>query len=143
MTTDRVFKTSKVIKLTFTGITSDQLLTDANGANKFDISDVNWKRIVVEGNVTTITGTNVNFKILTSNDQNAGATTDSAATYADGTTAFASGAKTATGRFAFATGKEASTGAAASNIGKYIMVFADVTSITALEGSLFIYVEGA
>lgn len=141
-TTNRVFKTSKVIKISFAGITSDQLLTDAAGNNKWDISDVNWDRIVVEYNVTTLTGTSVTFKMLTTNDPNGGATTDTQADKADGSTDMASATLTGTGRGMFATGKMAADGSAASNIGKYIEILADVTSLTALVGDIFIYVEG-
>ena len=145
-TTDRVFKTHKVIKVPISITHStDEMLTDAAGANKWDISDVNWERIVVEGNITTITGSTakVNLKILTSNDSNAGATTDTAAVKGNGSTAMASGDKTATGRFMFATGKSAADGSAASNIGKYIELLADKTNaITSIVGDAWIYVEG-
>jgi hypothetical protein len=143
-TTNRVFKTKKVISLTLNNVIADALLADANGNTVFDISDVNWQRIVIEGNITTITGTNINLKVLTTNDplNTGGATTDSAATQADGSTAFTSGAKTGTGRFMFATAKYKADGSACSNIGNFIEVFGDTTALTVLTGNVNIYVEG-
>lgn len=142
-TTERVYKTHKVIKLSFENVTSDRTLSDGNGKVYFDLSDVNWQRLVVEVNIRALSGTSVVFKGITTNDQNnAGATTDVAALMGDATTAFASTSITGTGRTAFSTTKAAADGSAASNIGKYIGFWADVSSISDLDGELYLLVEG-
>ena len=141
-TTNRVFKTNKVIQLDFTGVTSDQLLTDSSGNSLFDISDVDWQRIVMEHNVTSLTGTAVTFKVLTTNNKNGASTSAVAATQADGSTAFKSASVSGAGVGAVATGKTKGDGSAASNIGKYLMVLADVDTISALVGTIWLYIEG-
>lgn len=142
--TNRVLKPNKVIRIDFTGITSDQMLSQ-NNVSMFDISDVaNPRRIVLEHNVTSLTGTSVTFKTVTSSDpNNSGATTDAALVGADGSTNLASASVTGTGRGSKAISIINTADAAdTSNLSKYIGVWADVTSISALAGSIFIYVEG-
>ena len=140
--TSRVFRNNKMILLSFTGITSDQMLTDESGNKAFPLGDVDWSRIVIETNVTTLTGTSVTFKVVTTNDAPSIATTSVAAVMGNGSTAFASASVTGTGRKMFATGKAAADGSAASNIGGYIGVWADVDTISALAGTINIYIEG-
>lgn len=129
----------------FTGITSDQLLaifTDKGQANSglVDISDVDWERIVIDLDVTTLTGTSVTFKLKTANTRGGtaiAATTQDAKNGAG--TAIDSGSLTAAGRVMFAVARYDADNAA-SNIGALIGLYADVTSITALVGNVSIYV---
>ena len=142
-TTNRVFKTNKTVKLVFTNIAADGMLSTADGISDIDLSDINWQRIVVHGTVDAITGTSVTFKAVTGNDPSVPlATTSVAATKGDGTTAFASASLTGTGTFSFATTKRSSDGSAASNIGSKIGFWADVTTVTDLDGSITVYIEG-
>lgn len=143
-TTNRVFQTFKKISLTFGNLTTQQMLADSSGDTSWDLSDINWTRIVVIGSLDTITGTNIQFSLNTTNKDVAGATTQLAATKANGSTAMASAVLTAanTGAFGFATGRQAADGSAASNIGKRISVMASPTSITVTSGSIDILIQG-
>ena len=149
--TPRIYKNLKRIALTFSGIagtTTTQLLSDSNGNTRFDISDVNWQRVVMIGSLDSIAATSttsITFSLLTSNKGgNTGNTTDLAAVKADGSTGFAVNKTSATSpAFGTSTGKIASTGAAASNIGSSISVLATLdSSVTSASGSIDLYVEG-
>lgn len=140
--TSRLFRRSKQVKLTNSG-TTDALMAFPDGTFKFDLSDISWERIVLEYNITAITGT-VAFKVLTTNDDNnGGATTDVAAVGADGSTAFASAATNATGRGIVAIAKRKADGSACSNVGKWLEIFRDGSTLSALTADLYLYVEGA
>lgn len=142
--TTRLFQRSKLITMTFTSLSADTLLTTSDLLAYQDISNVDWERIIFEANVTTLTGTQVIFKGLTTNDPtNAGATTDAAATQGDGTTAVVSATITAVGRYVKGISRRASDGSACSNVGKYLGFWADVTSVTVLTGTLNIFVLGS
>lgn len=144
-TTNRVFKPNKTIKIPSQTVTADAMLDLADGTNRIPLDDVAWKRIVVELNVTAITGTNFVADIKTCIDPSfAFSDTEASnvqATQADGSTAFSSATITGTGRYMFSAAKEKSDGSACSNIGKAIGLFYDhnATSVT-LEA--WIYIEG-
>jgi|GEM_PF-3925587 len=149
--TPRVYKNLKRLNLTFTaiaGTTATQLLADSNGNTRFDISDVNWQRIVMHGSLDSISATSttsITFSLLTSNTpSNTGNTGDLAAVKADGSTAFQVNKTSATTpAFGTSTGKVASTGAAASNIGSHISILATLdASVTSASGSVTLYIEG-
>lgn len=138
---ETLYKPFKVITLSFADIAADALLADASGATAFDLADVNWERIVVETNITALTGTSVTFKVVTGN-RNALTTSSTVAKKGDGSTDFASASITGTGQSMFAASKGAMDGSAVSTLGRYIAILADVTSITDLDGTVTIYIEG-
>ena len=136
-------KRYKVIKLTITDLAADGMLADGNGKKYFDVSDMDVERVIMEHNITGLTGTNVIFKALTTSDpNNSGATTDAALVGADGSTAFVSATITAAGRGAKAISLANDGGANCSNLGTKIGVWADTTSITDLDGELFLVIIG-
>jgi hypothetical protein len=147
--TPRIYKNLKRIALAFSaiaGTTATQLIGDSTGNTRFDISDVNWQRIVMIGSLDSIAATSVTsitFSLLTTNKVgNTGSTSDVAATKADGSTAFAKNV-TATGTFGTSTGKIASTGATAALVGGAISVLATLdSSVTSASGSIDLYIEG-
>jgi hypothetical protein len=136
-----VYKPSKVITLNMTDLAADTLLSDASGLSAFDLSDVNWERIIVECNITAITGTNVVMKVVTGN-RNALSATSPVAKTGNGSSDFASATITTAGVTMFATSKGAMDGSTVSTVGRYIGILADVTSVTDLDGTITIYVEG-
>jgi hypothetical protein len=136
-----VYKPSKVITLNITDLAADTLLSDASGLSAFDLSDVNWERIIVECNITAITGTNVTFKVLTGN-RNAITASSPVAKAGNGSSDFSSGTLTTAGVTMFAASKGAMDGSAVSTVGRYIGILADVTAVTDLDGTITIYVEG-
>lgn len=144
--TDRLFKTNKVITIPFSGVTSTQVLADALGNIYQNISDVFWSRIVLEWNLTTLSGTSptVSFSLITTNDQsNGGSTTDSPGKQGDGATAISSGTLSGVGRGSVGAAKQSTSGASASNVGKFAGVLATVGgTVTACAGTIFLYVEG-
>ena len=129
----------------FTGITSDQILTflgeDGITYSLLDISDVDWNRIILDIDVTTLTGTNVIFKLKTSNSRAGTAITATTMDAKNGAgTAIVSSTMTAAGRELVTVARmDADSGA--SNIGRLIGVYADVSSITALVGSITVFVS--
>jgi len=143
--TNRVFKNNKVIHWPSQTVTADAILALSNGLHMADISDVAWERIIIEFNVTAMTGTNFVLDLKTTNDKNFdGSNTEASnvqAVQADGSTAVSSATITGTGRYMFAVGRTASAGATASNVGKYIGLFYDhnATSVTL---SADVYIEG-
>lgn len=148
-TTNRVFKTEKVIKLSISAITDDTILTDADGKSLFNLGDIDPSRIVMSWDITTLSGTTsqaITLKLLTTNDTSATAliSTDAAVTQADGSTAFTSGSIAATGRGAKSMAFEKSDGSAASNAGKFIGVLCDKTAgtLTNCTGTVWLYIKG-
>jgi len=146
-TTSRVFSRNKVIAIPYTGVTATAVLADALGKVYQDISDVAWKRIVLENRLDTFTGSSspsVTMSLITTNDQiNPGATTDPAAKAANGSTTIALSAQTAAGRAVSGFGRTAADGSAASNVGKFLGVLATIANtVTACAGTIFIYLEG-
>ena len=144
-TTNRVFKPNKTVKYSSQAKTGDALLDLSDGTHMIDLSDVKWNRIVVEVNVTTLTGTDFNLEAVTTNDQNFDGSDTLAsnvlAVGGDGSTAFASGNISATGRTMFACSKFAADGSAASNIGKYLGFIVDWNATT-LTLEVIVHIEG-
>jgi hypothetical protein len=141
---DRVLKHVKVCKYTITDLASDAVLTQANGQAYCDVSDMIPERVVIESNITAITGTNVIFKaISTSDPTNAGATTDPPLLGSDGSTALVSATLTSTGRASKGTSVPvAGTSGVGMNLGTKIGVWADTSSITDLDGFVYLTVIG-
>lgn len=141
-TTSRVLKNTKTIKLVFQNVAADGMLADSQGNTEFALDDINWQRIVFHGTVDAITGTSVTFKVVTGSDPNVPLATTSLAGTNGAGTAIASASITSTGVFGFAATKRASDGSTASNIGQKFGVWADVNTITDLDGSIVVYIEG-
>lgn len=141
---ERVLKHVKVCKYTITDLAADAILTQADGSAYCDISDMIPERVVVEHNITTLTGTNVIFKVLSTSDpNNAGATTDAPLLGSDGSTALVSATITATGRGSKGTSvPEAGSSGVGMNLGTKIGVWADTSSITDLDGTVFLTIIG-
>lgn len=141
---DRVTKTVKVCKYSISAVTADAVLTQANGVGYCDISDMVPERIVLEHNVTSLTGTNVIFKVISTSDPtNAGATTDAPLLGSDGSTAVVSATLTGTGRGSKGTSVPIVGGSGVGmNLGTKIGVWADVSSISALDGYVYLTIIG-
>jgi len=140
---DRIFKGQKIFKVTYSGVAADAMLPDSTGKNYLYIGDINPNRIVIENNLTSISGTSVIIKAVTTSDPtNAGATTDAVLVGSDGSTAVAVASQTATGIKSYGASTR-NTGDApdCSNLGTYIGVWADVSSAT-VGGTVTIYVQG-
>lgn len=142
---DRVTKVVKVCKYTISDLAADAVLTQADGKAYCDVSDIVVDRVVMEHNITAITGTNVIFKAITTSDPtNTGATTDAGVEGSDGSTDFVSATLTTTGRGA--RGFDI-PGAGASglntNLGTKIGVWADTSSITDLDGFVYLIIFGS
>lgn len=134
----------KKFSLSFSGVTSDQLLADAAGNTRFNISDVDWNRITVHLTLDSITGTSVTAKVLTSaKGGKTGATTDLAAVRADGSTAFATASIASATKVSVSTGKFASTGATATNVADAISILLDGDTLSGggATGSVDVYVD--
>lgn len=138
----------KVFQASFSSITSDQLLSIFRSeglANQgwLNIGDVDWERIVIDIDVTGFSGTSVTFKLKTlNNPQSSTAVTATTLDAKDpaGTNVTKSGVA-AVGRSITVVGRtNANTTTGYANIGKYIGLYADVTSLTKLNGSVAIYV---
>jgi hypothetical protein len=132
------------VAYSFTGITTDQILTfTAEGgqlASLFDIADVDWDRIVIDVDVTTITGTNVIFKLKTANARSGTAIAATTMDAKNGAgTAIVSSTITAAGR-EMITVARLDSDSGASTIGRMLGLYADVTSLSALVGTANIYV---
>lgn len=141
---DRVTKTLKICKYSITDLAADALLTQSNGVAYCDISDMVVERVVLEHNITALTGTNVIFKAITTSDpSNAGATTDAALDGSDGSTDFVSATITATGRGAKGTAVNVIGASGVTvNLGTKIGVWADTSSITDLDGFVYLVIFG-
>lgn len=141
---DRVTKVVKVFKYSMTDLAADAVLTQANGQAYGDISDMIVERVVIEHNITALTGTNVIFKVLSTSDpSNAGATTDPPLLGSDGSTALVSATLTGTGRGSKGTSVPVvGTSGVGMNLGTKIGVWADTSSITDLDGTVWIVVFG-
>ena len=142
---NRVTPFKRVCAATFADIASDQLLTiDGTSKKTCYIGDMKVKRIVLESNITAISGTNVIFKVLTHSDPTyAGATTDPALVGSDGSTAFVSATLTATGRAAKGTAVNViGASGVTTNIGDILEIFADTTSLTDLDGDVRVVIYG-
>lgn len=129
----------RVQTIQFTGITADQLLTFTNPKGEIEsllqIADVDWERIILDIDVTTLTGTNVIFKLkscLKKGGTAIAATTMDAKDSAGNNVVSAT--LTAAGRSLVVVSR------AGSNIGGLIGVYADVSSLSALVGTISIYV---
>lgn len=140
---DRVLKAQKVFRITYSNIAADAMLPDSNGKNYLYIGDINPNRIVIENNLTAITGTSVIIKAVTTSDPtNPGATTDAPLVGSDGSTAVAVASQTAVGIKSYgASIRNSGDAADCSNLGTYIGVWADVTSAT-VSGTVTILVQG-
>lgn len=141
---DRTTKVVKTCKYTITDLAADAVLTKADGTAWCDVSDMVVDRVVIEDSITALTGTNVIFKAITTSDPaNAGATTDPALDGSDGSTDLVSATITSTGRHSKGT---AIPGAGASgvnsNLGAKIGVWADTSSITDLDGAVWLTIFG-
>lgn len=144
---DRVTSISKTCKYTVTTAANagaDAVLTQANGNAYCDVSNIVIDRIVLEENITNIAGTNVIFKVITTSDPaNSGATTDIPLIGSDGSTPFVSATLTATGRASRGTTLPLVGGSGlTSNAGTKLGVWADVTSLTALDGTVWLTIFG-
>lgn len=141
---DRVLKHVKTCRYSITDLAADAILTQANGTAYCDISDMIPERVVVESNITAITGTNVIFKVLTTSDPaNTGATTDAPMLGSDGSTALVSATLTATGRASKGTSVPVVGGSGVgTNLGTKIGVWADTSSITDLDGTVWLTIIG-
>ncbi len=145
--TETLRKASRVFTGTFTGITSDQALAifpDSSGASVafMDISDIDWDRAVVDLDITSYSGTSVTFKLKTCNTKSGTAIAATTMDLVDGAGSnVTSGSKTATGRSLFKCSRlHPGTTHGMSNAGKYLVLYADVTSIAKLAGSVTIYI---
>lgn len=140
----------KVFTGTFSNITSDQLLAifndgESSTASWLPIGDIDWERIVIDLDVTTLTGTNAIFKLKTCNNKNGTAVTATTLDAKDGTgTAVASATLTGAGRSLIAVSRTGAgdfdTNAVTPNIGQFIGLYADVTTLSDLDGTVTIYV---
>lgn len=141
---DRVLKHIKVCKYSFADIAADAVLTQANGKAYCDLTDMIPERITIESNITAIAGTNVIFKVLSSSDPtNVGATTDPPLLGSDGSTALVSATLTATGRASKGTSVPvAGTSGVGMNLGTGVGVWADTSSLTDLDGSVWLIIQG-
>ncbi len=138
--TNRVYKSLKTIRMPLTGLSGGGLASTAAGDVAIDLGDINWQRIIVEVNITALTGTNVNIVGRTTNIKATASTSDTAALIQDGSTAFASGAKTGTGKSMFATAKI--TGTTTSNIGQFLLMHVTPSALSVLDGEIVIYIQG-
>lgn len=145
---DRVTKIVRTCKYTVTtaaNAAADAVLAKTDGTgNMCDVSDMIVDRVVLEDNVTAITGTNVIFKAITTSDpSDSGATTDVALKGSDGSTALVSATITATGRHATASGtSNLGASGVVTNLGTKVGVWADVTSLTVLDGFVWLTIFG-
>lgn len=99
-----------------------------------------WKRIVIQIDVKTLTGTNVTFKGKTAVDINKDLTSDSvAAKKGDGSTDFNSATITATGTYIIAMNREGAS-SASSNIGSVLGLLYELTSVSNLTADVFVLV---
>lgn len=140
-------KPGRVFTGTFTGITSDQALAifpDSTGAAVafMDIDDLDWDRIVVDLDITSYSGTSVTFKLKTCNNKSGTAIAATTMDLVDGAGSnVTSGSKTAVGRSLFKASRlHPGTTHGMSNAGKFLVLYADVTSIALLAGRVTIRV---
>lgn len=141
----KIVKTCKYTVTTAANASADAVLAKSDGTGNYcDVSDMIVDRVVLEDNVTAITGTNVIFKAITTSDpSNAGATTDIALKGSDGSTALVSATITAAGRHATATGtSNLGASGVTNNLGTKVGVWADVTSLTVLDGFVWLTIFG-
>lgn len=145
---DRVTKIVKTCKYTVTtaaNASADAVLAKSDGTGNWcDVSDMSVERIQLEDNVTALTGTNVIFKVITTSDPtNEGATTDAALVGSDGSTAFVSATITGAGRHAKGTQVPGTGGSGLnSNLGTKVGVWADVSSLSVLDGYVWLTIFG-
>lgn len=141
---DRVTKVVKTCKYTITDLAADAVLTKSDGTAWCDVSDMVVERVVLESNITALTGTNVIFKAITTSDpNNAGSTSDAALDGSDGSTDFVSATLTATGRAAKGTAVNViGASGVTTNLGTKLGVWADTTSITDLDGFVYLTIFG-
>jgi len=141
---DRVTKVVRTCKYLIGGVIADAVLVQSNGETYCNIYDIIVERVTLEHNVTTLTGTSVVFKVITTSDpSNNGATTDPALDGSDGATDLVSATLTATGRGSKGTSVPIVGGSGVgTNLGTKIGVWADVASISALEGFVYLTIFG-
>lgn len=137
----------KICKFSYTDLAADAALSQADGTYWCDISDMNVERVVVEDNVTALTGTNVIFKVITTSDPNyttpAGTSADPALDGSDGSTDLVSATISATGRHSKGTSVPVvGASGVGTNLGTKLGVWADTSSITDLDGYLWLVVFG-
>ena len=141
--TETLKKSFKVIKLSLTGVTGDAMLADSSGNTVFDLSEVNWSRIVMEVNATTVAGTNFTLKVVTANDSSLVNVSGRTATLANGTTTFVYTAITQALLAAKACSKAAADGSAASDMARFVGVFLDAAgTLTGCDGSVTLFIDG-
>lgn len=147
MATDRLKKLELIESFSYSGISSDTVLTNGDGESYIDLGNIDWDQIVIENHVTALTGTAtvaVKAVALTTSKNNPGAAlvTDVAAVKADGSTALQTATLATVGKVAVGTGRAAADGSAASNIGKYIGIYLDCVQTTSATGKVYLYVKG-
>jgi hypothetical protein len=139
---DVLTKPSKVIKVSGTALTGDAMLADSSGLTVFDISDVAAEFAMLEVNVSTLAGTNVIVKVVTSNERNSVGVAAPVAKKANGSTDFSYTAITQGGIYQTSTGFKAADGSAASTLGKFVGIFVDAAgTLTAGDISATLYLR--
>lgn len=144
MSLETLKKPFATFKGTFTNIAADGFVSFTQKGvttNYLDIGDVDWERIVIDWDVTALSGTNCIGKLKTLNDP-AASTAPTATTMdaKDGAgNAVVTTTRTGAGReLVVVSRQDQDTGG--SNIGRYIGFYLDTSSITDLDGSVTIYV---
>lgn len=140
----KIVKICRYVVTTAANASADAILTQADGTAYCDISNLVVDRVVLEDNITALTGTNVIFKVVTTSDpSNSGATTDPALDGSDGATDLVSATISAVGRHSKGTSMNpVGASGVTENLGTKIGVWADVSSLTVLDGFVYLVIFG-
>lgn len=134
----------KVFTGPFSNIAADGFVTlsgsGQDSGTLMDIGDIDWERIVVDLDITALTGTNVIGKLKTCNVKSGTAIAATTMDAKNGAgTANVSSTATAAGRELHALARM-DTDSGPSNVGRFIGYYLDTSSITDLDGTVTIYV---
>lgn len=146
MATERLLKPNAVFTGTFTNVSADGFVTlsgPGQSGELVDIGDVDWERIVIDWDVTALSGTNTIGKLKTANVKTGTAVAAATMDAKDGGgTAIVTTTRTGAGRELVVIGRKNADadGPGVSNVGRFIGFYLDTTSITDLDGTVTIYV---
>ena len=140
---------SLLIEFPFTGLDETTVLENNSGETAFSLDDINWRDVVLETTITTLTGTStptVNATVITNNGTvGFGMDTSSPSVLqGDGSTVFKSANLTAAGTGIVALNPQAASGETKTNLGRNIGVKLVVVSgtVTNAAGTVRLYIKG-
>ena len=140
---------SLLIEFPFTGLTATTVLENNSAETAFSLDSINWRDVVLETTITTLTGTStptVHATVITNNGTvGFGMTTTSpSVVQGDGSTVFKSTNRTAAGTGITALAPQAASGATRTNLGRNIGVKLVVVSgtVTDATGTVRLYIKG-